>query len=94
MMKPQVWHTLVVRLWRDGEGLKLRFLTSQTGQQPANLPIATSFEAATREFELWLRSIEPDNEDVTPAPPPTTPMPHTVKRENDAGTTGADTSPS
>ena len=59
-MEPQVWHTLVVRLWRDGDGLKVRFLASRTGQQPSHPALATSAEAATRQFEQWLRSTSPE----------------------------------
>lgn len=59
-MEPQVWHTLVVRLWRDGDGLKVRFLAGPTGQRPSNLMLSTSVEAATRQFEQWLRSTGPD----------------------------------
>lgn len=47
-------------LWRDGDGLKVRFLASQTGQRLSNLTLATSVESATREFEQWLPSTDPD----------------------------------
>ena len=93
-MKPQVWHTLVVRLWRDGDGLKVRFLASQTGQRPSDLSLATSVESATRQFEQWLRSIEPDDEarrGRAPAPRRTTPRDGAADASDDDGATGADT---
>lgn len=63
-MEPQVWHTLVVRLWRDGDGLKIRFAAGTTGQRPTSLAIATSVESATRQFEEWL--LQSDLFDVRP----------------------------
>ena len=64
-MEPQVWHTLVVRLWRDGDGLKVRFLAGPTGQGPSNVMLATSVDAATRQFEQWLRATAPDSGGTT-----------------------------
>lgn len=94
-MEPQVWHTLVVRLWRDGDGLKVRFLASQTGQRLPDLMLATSVESATQQFEMWLRSTDPDDEGIYGGEPPSTP--HATPRErrsrrsDDGGATGAKT---
>lgn len=64
VMEPQVWHNLIVRLWRDSDGLKIRFLVSQTGRPATStLTLATSIESATRQFEQWLRSIDPGDDD-------------------------------
>ncbi len=93
-MEPQVWHILVVRLWRDGDGLKVRFLASQTGQRPSNLSLATSVESATHQFEQWLRSSDPGDDSfdrAAPARPPTTPRERRRRRGDDGGAAGAKT---
>lgn len=64
-MEPPVWHNLVVRLWRDGDDLKVRFLASENGRRPATSWLATSVESAARQFEDWLRSID---DDARPSP--------------------------
>ncbi|MCW2762982.1 MAG: hypothetical protein JWR85_3183 [Marmoricola sp.] len=95
-MEPQVWHTLVVRLWRDGDGLKVRFLASQTGRTPTSR-LATSLESAARQFELWLRSTDPDAESFDDGEAParrTTPLERRSRRGDDGGATDAKTSPS
>jgi len=58
-MTPQVWHTLVVRVWRDRDGLKIRFLTVDSRQRARSLAVETSMMAAARRFASWLASIEP-----------------------------------
>ena len=85
---------MVVRLWRDGDGLKVRFLVSQTGQPPSNLRLATSVESATRQFERWLRSIDPvyERPDDGRAPAPRRTPPRRRRRRGDnRGPTGANT---
>ncbi len=79
-MEPPVWHNLVVRLWRDGDGLKVRFLASRNGRRPATLTLATSAESAVHQFEAWLRSIDADD----PSPDQTT-LPHTATRRRRNG---------
>ena len=85
----------MVRLWRDGDGLKIRFLVSQTGQRPSTLTLATSVESAIRQFEQWLRSTESGDEGLDdgtdPASPPTTPLERRGRRNDDGAATGAKT---
>jgi hypothetical protein len=69
-MERQVWHTMVIRLWRDGDGLKVRFLAGRTGQSPSALTLETSVESATRQFERWLRSTGPEDAAVDDGPSP------------------------
>lgn len=57
-MENQVWHTLVVRLWRDGDGLKVRFLASRTDRRQTALSVATTPESATEQFARWLESTD------------------------------------
>lgn len=104
-MEPQVWHTLIVRLWRDGDGLKIRFLTGHTGQRPASLTLATSIESAARQFEQWLRSTTPDDttpddtmpdggslgRGVVPTIRRTTPVERSARRDDDGGSTDEQT---
>ena len=93
-MKPQVWHTLVVRLWRDGDGLKVRFLASPTGQPPSHQMLATTPEAAVAEFARWLCSTEPHDEgfDGTAGTPTgTTPLRRPETRDDDGPAAGANT---
>jgi hypothetical protein len=90
-MEPPVWHNLVVRLWRDGDGLKVRFLASRDGGRPATLTLATSVDAAAREFEAWLHSIDPDDPPPDPADHLTPPV-H-VQRDGRRGDDAAATNP-
>jgi hypothetical protein len=91
-MEPPVWHNLVVRLWRDGDGLKVRFLASRNGRRPATLTLATSRDAAARQFEAWLRSIDagdrPQDQGDGPAPPKEQ---RHGRHDDDAGATGGQT---
>ena len=95
-MEPPVWHNLVVRLWRDGEGLKVRFLASQDGRRPATLTLATSLESATRQFEEWLRSIDVGDrpQDQTGHTDPSTQEQRNSRRGDDVGSTGGHTADS
>jgi hypothetical protein len=67
-MTEPMWHTLIVRAWRDGDGFKVRF-TTRSGDQPRSTAVDVSVEAACRRFDAWLRSAEADppaTPDVTP----------------------------
>jgi hypothetical protein len=88
-MEPPVWHNLVVRLWRDGDGLKVRFLAGRNGRHPATLTLATSVESAVHQFEAWLRSVEQDDAPPvqTTGPAPVTRAPRDGTRDDDAGAT-------
>ena len=85
VMEPPVWHNLVVRLWRDGDGLKVRFLASRNGRRPAALTLATSAESAVRQFEAWLRSIDADD-----PPPDLATLEETATRKRRDGRRGDD----
>lgn len=63
-MESQVWHTLVVRVWRDGDGLKVRFLAGKTGGRQTMQSLATTVEAATGQFNHWLRSTGHESDDA------------------------------
>jgi hypothetical protein len=95
-MEPLVWHTLVIRLWRDGDGLKVRFLASQTGQRLSSLTLATSVESAARQFEQWLRSTDPDagriDDGQAASSRRTAPLERRRRRGDDGGATAANTS--
>ena len=88
-MEPQIWHTLVVRLWRDGDGLKIRFLSGQIGQRLPNLTVATSVESATRQFEQWVTNADSvdrgSGERQTPAVDGATPRTQARRHHDDAG---------
>ena len=56
----------------DGDGLKVRFLASQTGQRLPDVMLATSVESAIWQFEKWLRSTDPDDEGLYDGDPPST----------------------
>lgn len=92
-MEPPVWHNLVVRLWRDGDGLKVRFLAGRNGRRPASLTLATSVESAVHQFEAWLRSIESDGPPPvqTSRPAATTQERRDGRRHADAGSTDPET---
>ena len=92
-MEPPVWHNLVVRLWRDGDGLKVRFLAGRNGRRPATLTLATSVESAVHQFEAWLRSIEPDGSSAvqTSRPETTTQERRDDRRHADAASTDPET---
>jgi hypothetical protein len=95
-MEPPVWHNLVVRLWRDGDGLKVRFLAARDGRRPATLTLATSVESAVHQFEAWLRSIDPDAPAPvqTSDPAATTPERRDGRCHADAGSTEPETADS
>ncbi|KQV77380.1 hypothetical protein ASC64_00560 [Nocardioides sp. Root122] len=95
-MEPPVWHNLVVRLWRDGDGLKVRFLAGRDGRRPATLTLATSVESAVHQFEAWLRSIEQDDAPPVPTsrPAPAARAPRDDTRDDDAGATKPQTADS
>ena len=61
-MEPPVWHTLVVLVWRDGDGLKVRFLAGRTGGRQTTQSLATTVEAATGQFIHWLRSTDHESD--------------------------------
>jgi len=95
-METPVWHNLVVRLWRDGDGLKVRFLASRNGRRPVTLTLATSAETAVHQFEAWLRSIGADDQspDQTTTRETATRERPCGRRDDDGATTDAQTTDS
>ncbi|WP_460655137.1 hypothetical protein [Kribbella endophytica] len=63
-MTEQLWHTMIVRVWRDRDGLKIRFTTDD--RRPG--PVEATVEAACRHFESWLRTVDQAAPVVPPDP--------------------------
>ncbi len=57
-MTEQIWHTMIVRVWRDHDGLKIRFTVEDQQQPPRSVAVESSIEAACRQFGDWLRSVD------------------------------------
>ena len=57
-MTEQIWHTIIVRAWRDRDGLKIRFMAENANQPSHSLAVEASVEAAARRFDEWLSSVD------------------------------------
>jgi hypothetical protein len=52
------WCTVIVRAWRDGDGLKVRLL--KIGSSGDEAAVETSVVAASRRLATWLSVVEQD----------------------------------
>jgi site-specific recombinase XerC len=57
-MNEQIWHTIIVRAWRDRDGLKIRFMSEDANQSGHSTAVEASIEAAARRFGRWLLSVD------------------------------------
>jgi hypothetical protein len=57
-MTEQIWHTMIVRAWRDRDGLKIRFMAGTATQSSHSVAVEATVEAAARRFRDWLLSVE------------------------------------
>lgn len=59
------WRSLLVRVWRDRDGLKIRFVAVDGRSRQPAFTVLTSVESAVEQFGAWLNS-----EDDQPAGDP------------------------
>ena len=57
-MTEQIWHTIIVRAWRDRDGLKIRFMAENSNHPSHSLAVEASIEAAARRFAEWLLRVD------------------------------------
>lgn len=58
MTRPTGYTVIVVRAWRDRDGLKIR-MAARSGPEAAGVTaVETSAEAALARFDLWIRDVE------------------------------------
>jgi hypothetical protein len=61
----EIWHTIIVRAWRDRDGLKIRFMAENANQPSHSLAVEASVEAAARRFDEWLLSVDAASADLS-----------------------------
>lgn len=84
-MTEQTWHTIVVRAWRDRDGLKIRFMAENANRLSTSVAVEATVESATLRFIDWLHSVDG-------APPAAGDLATSAgQRGEDAGTTSAKT---
>ncbi|WP_448004483.1 hypothetical protein [Agromyces bauzanensis] len=88
-MTEQAWHTIVVRAWRDRDGLKIRFMAENANRLSTSVAVEATVESATLRFSDWLHSI--DGTSTPPADLATSVGQREPTRGEDAGTTSGKT---
>jgi hypothetical protein len=96
-MTIQVWHTLVVRAWRDHNGLKVRFLAVEPTRHTRSLAVETTEANAIARFASWLTLLASEG-DVADASGkegtgPADGQPSRVRRADDETTNSETTAP-
>lgn len=89
-MEEQHWSTLIVRLWRDADGLKIRFMATDSRGELHSVAVEASAASAAQRFEEWLAAVSarPRTGRFHPLTPPGTRA--ETSREDD-GSAGAET---
>lgn len=57
-MAEEIWHTMVVRAWRDRDGLKIRFMAEDANRFSTSVAVEATVESATHRFVEWLLSVD------------------------------------
>jgi hypothetical protein len=89
-MTEQIWNTMIVRAWRDRDGLKIRFMAVNANLSSHSMAVEATVEAAARRFDEWLLSV-----DTSSTQPPFPVASHAEQRKytrrNDEGATSEET---
>jgi hypothetical protein len=56
-MEEQHWSTLIVRLWRDADGLKVRFMATDARGHLRSVAVEASVASAASRFQEWLATV-------------------------------------
>lgn len=67
-MTEQLWHTMIVRVWRDRDGLKIRFTAEDRHQPPRPVAVEGSVDAACERFHAWLETVVSSPPEAMPDP--------------------------
>lgn len=57
-MTEDIWHTLVVRAWRDRDGLKVRFMADHGDLGLPSAAVDATVDAAVARFVAWLEHVD------------------------------------
>lgn len=56
-MEEHRWSTLIVRLWHDADGLKIRFMATDRGGRLRSVAVEANVASAAKRFEEWLTAV-------------------------------------
>lgn len=89
-MEEQRWSTLVVRLWHDADGLKIRFMATESSGGLRSVAVEASAESAASRFQEWLAAVSARPQAVGSQLPPG-PTPRAETPHEDDWSAGAET---